>query len=292
MLNIITNIMKKTKEHLIVYLNGKFISKSAAKISPDDRGFTLGDGVFDTLRTYHGKLFSFDRHAARLFQGLSETKIPIPFDKNELRIILENLVCKNTENDAVVRITITRGIGKGGYKFDSATAPTVYAVTRAVPNIASLRRKGVTLSNSVIPRPLPFINVVKTISLGAMALARIFSNTYEVVMKDYEGKISECSASTLYLIKNGKVKMPFRKKILPSITCSILCELIKIEESDIAEKHLLNADALFISSTSTGPIPVSLYEGRKFQTQHPILKKIYSLYDERIESECNQKSKL
>jgi branched-chain amino acid aminotransferase len=271
----------------IVYLNGRFLLSSEARISPEDRGFLLGDGVFDTIRSYHGRLFRFNDHAERLFRGLEEVRIPAPFSQEELSGIFAELIRRNGGADRVTRITVTRGLGAGGYRLVEGARPTVYASTRPVPNIVDLRSRGVALEVSPIPRPLPFLNVVKTTSVGAMALARTLTDAYEAIMLDAEGFVAEGASSTLFAIRDDRVFTPVSAgRLLPSVTRHVIEELIPVAEERMTSARLMSADALFIASTSSGPVPVRSVEEHGYPTDHPVMSALLEAYDRVIDTEC------
>jgi branched-subunit amino acid aminotransferase/4-amino-4-deoxychorismate lyase len=270
----------------IVYLNGRFLPLAEARLSPEDRGFLLGDGVFDTLRTYRGGWFRFARHADRFFAGLDEVRIAPPFTHAGLRGILDELLGMNGLDEAVARVTVTRGAGSGGYRFDPSTPPTVYASLRPVPDMARLRREGVSLGSSAIPRPLPFLHVVKSTSVGAMALARMLSEDDEVVLPDAEGRVAEGAASWILAVIDGRAVTPRSSRLLRSITRGVVEEYLEIEERDLAFDDLRAAEALMISATSFGPVPVRRFEEIAFPLDHPLFARIFAGYDERIRQEC------
>lgn len=259
------------RQKAVAYLNGEFLPQEEARISPEDRGFLLGDGVFDTLRTYRGKFFRFSAHADRLFTGLAEVRISAPFDADGLHNILLELIRANGGADAVARITVTRGIGGGGYRLGDGP-PTVYASLRALPDVDTLRREGVTLGISKVPRPLPFLSVVKTTSVGAMALARLLDDAYETIMLDADGFVAEGSGSTVYAVRGGDV-VTSNSLTLPGITAQVIEELVQVKRQRMTPDELFTSDAIFLASTSTGPIPVRSYEN------HPIVLKIIQGFD-------------
>ncbi|MEK8023329.1 MAG: aminotransferase class IV [Candidatus Hydrogenedentota bacterium] len=263
----------------IVYLNGEWMQAAEARISPEDRGFLLGDGVFDTLRSYDGVFFRFEDHAARLFRGLEEVRIEAPFDQAGLLNILTEMHSLNGEKDLVVRVTITRGMGEGGYRWKSGTRPTVYASARDVPDVAKIRAEGLALSVSPVPRPLPFLSVVKTTSIGAMALARVLAETDEVIMLDANGHVAEGAASTLYAIRGERILTPPSLHVLPATTRRVIEELFAVEERVMTSDEFLASDALFLSATSMGPVPVRAVADHRYPVRHPLMDGIYGAFD-------------
>lgn len=270
----------------VAFLNGEFLPAADARVSPEDRGFLLGDGVFDTLRTFNGIFFRFDDHARRLLRGLEELRIAPPFDAAGLKKLLDELVARNGGADRVVRITISRGVGAGGYRMIDGARPTVYASVRDIPDVARLRREGVTLSISPVPRPLPFLSVVKTTSIGAMALARAISDSDEVVMLDAEGRVAEGASSTLFAIMGDRIVTPPSAHLLPATTRQVIEESFAVEERAMTPEEFLAADALFITATSTGPIPVRSAEGKNRSIAHSHFAKIFRAYDAAVAAEC------
>jgi branched-subunit amino acid aminotransferase/4-amino-4-deoxychorismate lyase len=271
----------------IVYLNRAFILSDAARISAEDRGFLLGDAVFDTIRSYRGRLFRFEDHADRLFEGLEEMRIPAPFSRDELAGIFTELIRRNGGSDRVVRITVSRGLGAGGYRLSEGARPTVYANSRPVPDVAALRAVGVRLEVSPVPRPLPFLNVVKTTSLGAMALARTLSEAFEVIMRDAEGFVAEGAASTLFAIRGDSIVTPASaRRLLPSVTRHVIEKLAVVKEARMTLEEFLSSDAIFLAATSAGPVPVRAVDDRVYAITHPVLLRLLDAFDAEVAREC------
>ncbi|MBL4890031.1 MAG: aminotransferase class IV family protein [Candidatus Lindowbacteria bacterium] len=268
-----------------VYLNGEFLDREEAKISPDDRGFLLGDGVYDTLRTYNGELFRFEQHAKRLFQGLDEMKIELSLSQDELKNRCVELLRLNEITEAVLRITVSRGVSKGGYQVDPSLPPTIYISLRETPDIDAILEKGIDLALSKIPRPLPFHTVQKTISIAAMALAKMESADFDVVMLDQEGNVAEGAASALLLIKDDRFFAPPKKNVLPSITRQVIEEIYPVTEKVLSVEDFRTADEVVLAVTTLGPVPVTKFDDVVYSKSHQLISDLMKRYEDLVDKE-------
>lgn len=245
-----------------VYLNGGFIAKNEAKISPDDRGFLFADGVYEVIKYYYGKPFRFDDHLSRLKRSLSELRID--FDGiQELENICTELVSRNNLNEkhAGVYIQITRGVNKRVHFFPKGVAPTFYAFASELPSAKENIENGIKLvtredirwhrcdikSVSLLPNTMMFNEAVEA-GAGEVALIR-------------NGVVTEATHSSLLGVKNGTViTHPLTNLILPGITRKVILEIcaaheIPLEERAMTEKELFDLDELMVAGTGTEVTP-------------------------------------
>lgn len=273
-----------------VFLNGAFTERSAARISPDDRGFQLGEGVFDTLRSHNGAFFRFDSHFVRLESGLRALAIDPPFSRDGLRKILGELLERNHARDAVARVTVTRGSGGGGFRLDPAALTTTYISLRAAPDAKRLREVGLILSISRTERPPGFFGrgggVIKTTSIGAMAVARILSPADEMIMVDGDGNLAEGTSSAILVVSDDHLVAPPIDRVLPSITRSVIGEIVEIEERDVSLDELLRSEAIVAATSSMGPIPALRIERHELNIHHPLVAEIVAGYESKVHAEC------
>ncbi|HSY74844.1 MAG TPA: aminotransferase class IV, partial [Dongiaceae bacterium] len=120
---------------MLVFLNGQFLPEAQAVVSVNDRGFLLGDGLFETMRVVGGKPFRFAQHLERMMRGADFLKIKLPFTPKELEKSAAQLIDQNKMPDAILRVTLTRGPGERGYNFNSECKPTLVMTLHVAPSL-------------------------------------------------------------------------------------------------------------------------------------------------------------
>jgi len=213
---------------MLIYLNGKFIDKSAASISPDDRGFLLADGIYEVIRSYQGRLFKCTEHLQRLDFGLREIGIT-GLDTQTLAPICQELLSKNGlgRTDAIVYIQVTRGADPRQNHFPPVgTAPTVFIEVRPFSSPVLQQEAGV--SAILVPDQRWSRCDIKTIGLLPNVLANqmaMEAGAFEAIFSR-DGQLQEGShSSILFVTSNTLIAPPLTNRILPSITRSIVLSL-------------------------------------------------------------------
>lgn len=247
----------------IVYLNGEFLSKEEAKISPNDRGFIFADGVYEVVKYYNGKAFRFVDHLERLEKSLSEIEIEYN-ELNELQNIFSELLSKNEllNSQAGVYLQISRGEHIRIHHFPEKITPTVYAFAFDLPSSKENLENGIKVithedirwqrcdikSVSLLPNTMLFNKAVK-VGAGECLLIR-------------NGTVTEATHSSVLGVKNGIViTRPLSNLILPGITRKVILEIcsennISVEEREFTEKELLELDEIIIAGTGSEITPV------------------------------------
>ncbi len=246
----------------IVFLNGEFIKKEEAKISPNDRGFIFADGVYEVAKYYNGKPFRYHDHLKRLERSLTEIEI----EYNEtvrLEAVFDELITKNYLNDkhAGVYLQITRGEHKRVHHFPENIRPTVYAFTFGLPSFTDNLENGIRVithedirwercdikSVSLLPNTMLYNKAVKA-GAGECVLIR-------------DGMVTEATHSSVLGVKNGVViTRPLSNLILPGITRKVILEIcadnnIPFEEREFSEAEMLEMDELIIAGTGSEITP-------------------------------------
>ena len=249
---------------MIVYLNGDFIPKEEARLSPDDRGFLFADGAYEVFHAYEGRLFKADRHLARMARSLRELRIDGP-DTDRLGEIVETLIRRNNlgEGNAVVYLQITRGAAPRKHPFPNpGTPPTVYAT--ASPHTLPLEKQ--TQGIRVILTPdLRWTRCdIKSAALlpNVLAHQQAKDQGAEEALFVRDGMITEGALTNVCAVFNGQLlTYPRSPYILGGVTREVvlaLCEKhnIPFQEYPVLEKDLRHADELFICNTTSEVIPV------------------------------------
>lgn len=252
-----------------VYLNGEFVPKSEARISPDDRGFLFADGVYEVIRSYRGSFFSEGPHLTRLDNGLRALAIG-GVGAARLGDVARDLLARNglAERDATVYMQVTRGAAPRRHAFpDPPVSPTVYiTVNKVVPKYDPAR--GV----SVITAPdIRWARCdIKSVSLLPNCLANqraVAAGAAEAIFVR-DGVALEGTHTSFFGVVNGQVRTaPRSNYILPSITRATLLELcaehdIPFDETPVLVEELEGAEELFLAGTTIEVMPIVSVDGR------------------------------
>jgi branched-chain amino acid aminotransferase len=263
----------------IVNVNGRVFDQERAVISVFDHGFLYGEGIYETLRTYNGQPFLFDRHMRRLRNSANMLALQVPLSDADIdRRFRETMqsagLGDGPEREAYIRILVTRGIGDLTY--DPAACPTPSVVVIVKPNVSPPRdvfERGVMVSLVGVVRNHPgSVNpLIKSNNLlnNALAMQQAFrSGGYEGVMRNYRGELAECTQSNLFVVKNGTAfTPPLDAGLLPGITREFLFELgaennIAVREQVLRDADLFGADEAFLTSTTRELVPIVQVDDR------------------------------
>ncbi len=246
----------------IVFLNGEFLEKEEAKISPNDRGFIFADGVYEVAKYYNGRPFRYDDHLKRLERSLAELEIEYSELEN-LQTVFKELITRNNHQNrhAGVYIQITRGEHKRVHHFPENIQPTVYAFAFELPSFKENLENGIRVitnedirwqrcdikSVSLLPNTMLYNKAVKA-GAGECVLIR-------------NGMVTEATHSSVLCVKNGIViTRPLSNLILPGITRKVIQEIcasnnIAFEEREFSEAEMLLMDEIIIAGTGSEITP-------------------------------------
>ena len=275
----------------IIYINGSFSEADKASVSPFNRGLLYGDGFFETMRSYEGKIFALNEHYERLSATANFLKIAVPFSRDELRDILMQLLEMNllTESDSRIRMTLMRGQGASGlFPDESAEAETIISADTVPADIEKVQKAGVKISlidTIAIDYRSPLVSH-KTVNympgiLGLMEVRKKGGN--EGLFVNNDGKVAEGITSNIFAVKNGVVMTPpLSAGILAGITRGIAIKVahmlgIIVEERDITTEDLFSAEEFFITSSVREIVPVISFEKKSYEIG-PITKRMQAEY--------------
>ncbi|MDB4581547.1 D-amino-acid transaminase [Draconibacterium sp.] len=247
----------------IVYLNGEFLPKEEAKISPNDRGFIFADGVYEVAKYYNGKPFRYNDHIERLKRSLAELSIDFK-DIEGLEGIFEKLLSENGMDNihAGIYVQITRGTHKRIHNFPAHIIPTIYAYAFELPSFTDKLENGIKV---ITMEDIRWQRCdIKSVSLlpNSMLYNNAIENGAEETVLIRDGFVSEATHSSVLAVKNGTViTRPLSNLILPGITRKVILEIceengIAIEERLFTEKELYEMDELIIAGTGSEVTPV------------------------------------
>jgi D-alanine transaminase len=247
----------------IVYLNGNFLSKNKAFISPEDRGFNFADGIYEVVKYYKGRPFRMEDHLERLARSLHEIKISFSVDYHILKIFAQLLSLNGlSKADAGIYIQITRGSHQRVHHFPANLEPTVYAFAFPFPSFTEMLDKGIMVTTAEDIRWLRCD--IKSVSLlpNTMLYNEAVENGAGECILVRNGKVTEATHSSVFGVKDGIViTHPLSNLILPGITRKVVLEIcstneIPNHERAIAEDELEEMDELFIAGTGSEIMPV------------------------------------
>jgi branched-chain amino acid aminotransferase len=252
-----------------VNVNGRITSECEALISVFDHGFLYGEGIYETMRTYHGRPFLFDRHMRRLRRSASMIDLALPFSDDELaRQIRETQSAATLGGEAYIRVLVTRGVGELTYDLKATPNPSIVIIVK--PQLdppAETYEKGVrvVIVDVVRNHPASVNPMIKSNNLMNSALAMqqaLRSNAFEGVMRNYLGELTECTTSNLFIVKNNAaLTPPLEAGLLPGITREFLFDIgkevdIRVGEKALRDDDLFGADEAFLTSTTRELVPI------------------------------------
>jgi branched-chain amino acid aminotransferase len=283
-----------------VNVNGTVFDQEHAMISVFDHGFLYGEGVYETLRTYNGQPFLFDRHMRRLRNSAGMLDLPLPLSNEEIgRRFLETVKAAGLgtapDNEAYIRLLVTRGVGELTY--DPAATPNpsfVVIVKRQVDPSPAEFDQGVTVALVEIVRNHPgSVNpMIKSNNLlnSALAMQEAFRRkAFEGVMRNYRGEIAECSTSNIFIVKNGAaLTPPLDAGLLPGITREFIFEVgagagIPVREQALKDPDLFGADEAFLTSTTREIVPIVKVDDKTIGSGKPgpVTRKLLETFREK-----------
>ena len=245
---------------MIVFLNGQFVPEAEAKVSVFDRSFLYGDGLFESVRVYAGKPFRWPQHLERLHAGAKFLGIRIPFSDAELTDAASELVTRNALPEAMLRLTLSRGVGPRGYSPKGADSPTLVMTLHPAPIIFVERPIQWKLITSSFRIPTgDRLATFKTANKLAQVLAQAEAaerGADEALLLNTDGRFAEAASSNLFWIENGVVcTTPLAEGLLAGVTRAFVLELAQqlglvTAERSCRLEQLLQAEGVFLTSSS------------------------------------------
>jgi branched-chain amino acid aminotransferase group I len=280
----------------IIYLNGRLIPRSKAKLSPFDHGFLYGYGLFETMRAYQGHIFRLDRHLTRLRRsaqslGLTHSILNVVEGKQSLEAACMETLEANKLKDARLRLTISAGEGDMMPDPSTCSSPTVLITARnLVPLPLGKYESGFKAALSSLRRNSQSpLSRLKSTCYMENILARMAARAAgcdEAVLLNEQGYLAEGSTTNIFLASNGKLITPSLKSgVLPGITREAVLEIarasnIKTLERQVELKELIEAEEAFVTNSILELMPLTWFEGKPIGTGKPgqLTKKLLAAY--------------
>ncbi|HLN63012.1 MAG TPA: branched-chain-amino-acid transaminase [Symbiobacteriaceae bacterium] len=264
-----------------VYIDGKWYPKEEAKVSVFDHGFLYGDGVFEGIRAYNGRVWKLTEHLDRLYASAKAIWLQMPISWSEMEEVVLESLRRNNLKDAYIRLVISRGYGDLGLDPRKCEKPTVVCIADKI----SLYPEAVYTEGmkviSVATRRNPVDTLspqIKTLNYMTGIMAKISAITLgypEVIMLNQNGYVTEGTGDNIFMVKNGKIiTPPAYLGILPGITRNSVIEMARdlgytVEEGVFTLFDVYTADELFLTGTAAEVIPVVSADSREIGNGRP-----------------------
>lgn len=276
-----------------VWMNGKFLPASDAKISVFDRSFQLGDGLFDAIRVHGGGLFRMKDHLDRLRRGADALDIRIPYGCKELEAVAIELVRRSGVGDGMVRVHVSRGVGRRGYSPRGAESPSVVMTLHGLspPSVEPVAwRLAVASFRVAADDPLAGHKTCSKL-LNVLARAEAESRGMdEAILVNTRGDFVETSSGNLFWVAEGRLwTVPLGLGLLPGVTRTVIFEVARelglpLGECRITMDDVAQLEAALVTVTSLGVVDVSEIEGVRMPGS-PWVARLYRCYWDRVAAE-------
>lgn len=265
---------------MIIYLDGAFLPKEDAKVSVFDHGLLYGDGVFEGIRAYNGRVFRLDEHLDRLYDSAKTIDLAVPIAKTEMADAIREVLRRNGLRDAYIRPIVTRGVGDLGLDPRKCERPTVIIIAVEWGAMyGDLYEKGLTAVTVSIRRtPAEALPPnVKSLNYLNNILAKIEANCKggdEAIFFDTNGYLSEGSGDNIFVVKNGEIVTPPTLNNLRGVTRLVALECaadlgITVVERNMGYFDLYSADEVFVTGTAAEVGPIVTIDGRMIGSGRP-----------------------
>lgn len=279
-----------------IWFDGKLVDKEEARVSVFDHAVLYGDGCFEGIRFYSGKVFRLQEHIIRLFDSMRYLMIELPWSFEEVCKATEETVAASEMEDGYIRLVVTRGVGDLGLNPKNCPKPSMFII---VQNIALYPREmyenGLSLITSSYRRPNPDMLSQQVKSLNYLnsisaKLEAVQQNAGEALMLNERGNVAECTGDNIFIVKNGVViTPPLTECALGGITRHAVMDIcvaegIPCEERVMNRFDILSADECFLTGTAAEVIAATSLDGRTIGAGHagPITKRILACYQKMV----------
>jgi branched-chain amino acid aminotransferase len=278
-----------------VWINGKLFDKADAKISVYDHGLLYGDGVFEGIRVYHGKVFRLKEHLERLYDSARSILLEIPMGRDELTKAVEETVKVNERRDGYIRLIVTRGTGTLGLDPRKCDPQVIIIVDGISLYPEELYENGLEIITAATIRshPAALSPRVKSLNYLNNILAKIEAirgGCLEALMLNHKGEVAECTGDNVFVLRHGELRTPpIDAGILEGVTRNAVIDLARkagmtVKEMVLTRHDVFTAEELFLTGTAAEIIPVVKCDGRVIGTGKPgpVFKRLREMIKELV----------
>ncbi|WP_085931681.1 branched-chain-amino-acid transaminase [Desulfosporosinus meridiei] len=266
---------------MLIYLNGSFVAEEDAKVSVFDHGFLYGDGIFEGIRAYHGRVFKLEEHLKRLYESAKSINLSIGIDKEAMAEVVLETLRKNDLKDAYIRLVVSRGKGDLGLDPNNCSNATVICIAAQIKLFEqTMYEQGLNVKTVAIRRNNPdSLNPrIKSLNYLNNVLAKIEctqAGVIEAIMLTQDGYVAEGTADNIFIYRNNVLLTPpLSAGILEGITRNTVIQLaqdldIEVKEMLFTRHDMYTADECFLTGTAAELIPVRIVDGREIGLGKP-----------------------
>jgi branched-chain amino acid aminotransferase len=282
-----------------VFLNGLSMPLSSARVSVVDRGFSYGDGLFETMRSYNGNIFRLDAHLERLYQSLDAIYLKLPMTIGELKFAVRETLIKNGQPDCMIRLTVSRGDQTAGFHINPDAAPTLVIIVKPLEVLPKeWCERGIKISlfpNTAqkvggLSRSVKSCNFLSNILIREQARRQ---NSAEGIMMDDQGRITDGTTSNVFIVKDGILMTPtINENVLPGITRQAVLDIaarlgIPVAPQNIIAENIYYAEEVFITNSRVEILPVQKVDDRTIGSAGPgpITRRLHAEFLKTVEGE-------
>lgn len=264
-----------------VYVAGKLVPSEQATVSVFDHGLLYGDGIFEGIRVYGGRVFLLKEHIDRLYESALAIRLEIPLSHSEMTKAVEDTVKANEIADGYVRLVVTRGSGSLGLDIRRTSNPQVIVIADTIslypPELYQTGMRLVTAA-TIRNHPGALSPRIKSLNYLNNIMAKIEgtdAGTVEALMLNHNGEVAECTGDNIFIVKRGVLKTPQPDAgILEGITRNAVMKLaveagITVQECVMTRHDIFTADECFLTGTAAEVIAVTSLDGRQIGTGKP-----------------------
>lgn len=265
----------------LIWIDGKLYPKTDAKVSVYDHGVLYGDGVFEGIRQYNGRIFEKDAHITRLYESAQGIRLKIPYTPAQLSAALEETVAANKFRDCYIRLVVTRGVGYLGVSPKNCGAPVTFIIADTIQMYPpETYQSGMAIITASVTRnhPNAISPRIKSLNYLNNVLAKweaLDAGVSEALMLNHLGFVSECTGDNIFIVKGGQlITPPEEAGILLGITREVVMNLaraagIPVVARNLSRQDIYVADECFLTGTGAEIVPVTKIDSRVISDGKP-----------------------
>lgn len=259
---------------LIIYLDGKFVDQEDAKVSVFDHGVLYGDGIFEGIRAYHGRVFKLDEHINRLYQGAKTIMLNINETPEEMSRVVTETCRRNDLSDCYIRLVVTRGFGDLGLDPNKCPRSTTFCIASKISLYPEeLYENGLPLATVATRRNLseacnPRVKSLNYLNNISAKIEANLAGVGEGILLNNEGYVAEATGDNVFIVRKGVLMTPaLHAGLLEGVTRNCVMALakkrgIEVKETLFTRMDMYTADECFLTGTAAELIPAVQYDGR------------------------------